>query len=235
MPILVEWRVQAVGVIEVRAKIRELKALERSLVGFVKSGCVRAGGPGPECVILDDLAGPSLPNVPDTPRELAIMIQNLVTLPLQPSRNPRLLYVLAVASPWFIAGDRSARYRQPHRVRGCTHRASMRLCADDPTQRTVASTSPRLSSGCGSSKVSSRPGPTSLARSSVGLAIAPDRPVGIQHHPRLAKRSLFRDSRQQRCSKLCSDRVGKRRIGRRQDRIAIGRFSAGNREIRRDS
>jgi DNA-binding transcriptional MerR regulator len=44
----------------VRAKIRELKALERSLIAFVKScdtSC--AGGPGPECVILDGLAKPS--------------------------------------------------------------------------------------------------------------------------------------------------------------------------------
>jgi DNA-binding transcriptional MerR regulator len=43
----------------VRAKMRELKALERSLVAFVKScdtSC--AGGPGPEFVILDDLAKP---------------------------------------------------------------------------------------------------------------------------------------------------------------------------------
>ena len=43
----------------VRAKMRELRALERSLVAFVKSydtSC--AGGPGPECVILDDLAKP---------------------------------------------------------------------------------------------------------------------------------------------------------------------------------
>src|SRR5262249_16834699 len=41
----------------VRAKMRELKALERNLVAFVKAcntSC--AGGPGPECVILDDLA-----------------------------------------------------------------------------------------------------------------------------------------------------------------------------------
>jgi DNA-binding transcriptional MerR regulator len=45
---------------ELRAKMRELKALERSLIAFVKScdtSC--AGGPGPECVILDDLAKPS--------------------------------------------------------------------------------------------------------------------------------------------------------------------------------
>jgi DNA-binding transcriptional MerR regulator len=44
----------------VRTKMRELKALERSLVAFVKScdtSC--AGGPGPDCVILDDLAKPS--------------------------------------------------------------------------------------------------------------------------------------------------------------------------------
>jgi DNA-binding transcriptional MerR regulator len=40
----------------VRAKMRELKALERSLVGFVDSCATScAGGPGPDCVILDDL------------------------------------------------------------------------------------------------------------------------------------------------------------------------------------
>jgi hypothetical protein len=37
------------------------------------------------------------------------------------------------------------------------------------------------------------------------------------------------------CSKLCSSRVGKRGIGTGRDRIAIGRFSARNRKIRRDS
>ena len=37
------------------------------------------------------------------------------------------------------------------------------------------------------------------------------------------------------CSKLCSRRVGKRQIGTGQDRIAIRRISAGNREIWRDS
>lgn len=45
---------------EVRVKMRELKALERSLMAFVKScdtSC--GGGPGPECAILDDLAKPS--------------------------------------------------------------------------------------------------------------------------------------------------------------------------------
>jgi len=44
----------------VRGKMRELKVLERSLVAFVRScdaSC--AGGPGPDCVILDDLAKPS--------------------------------------------------------------------------------------------------------------------------------------------------------------------------------
>jgi len=41
----------------VRAKLSELKALERSIAAFVAncdSSC--AGGPGPDCVILDDLS-----------------------------------------------------------------------------------------------------------------------------------------------------------------------------------
>jgi DNA-binding transcriptional MerR regulator len=45
----------------VRAKLVELKALERSIAGFVIScdaSC--AGGPGPDCVILEDLAAPAL-------------------------------------------------------------------------------------------------------------------------------------------------------------------------------
>lgn len=44
----------------VRAKLGELKALERSITGFVEScdsACV--GGPGPDCVILVDLAEPA--------------------------------------------------------------------------------------------------------------------------------------------------------------------------------
>lgn len=44
----------------VRAKLVELKALERSIAGFVENcdaSCV--GGPGPECVILEDLAEPA--------------------------------------------------------------------------------------------------------------------------------------------------------------------------------
>ena len=41
----------------VRAKLAELKALERSIAGFVAScEATCAGGPGPECVILDDLS-----------------------------------------------------------------------------------------------------------------------------------------------------------------------------------
>ena len=43
----------------VRLRLVELKALERSIAGFVVScdeSC--AGGPGPECVILEDLAEP---------------------------------------------------------------------------------------------------------------------------------------------------------------------------------
>lgn len=46
--------------VAVRAKLVELKALERSIAGFVEScdaSC--AGGPGPECVILGDLAEPA--------------------------------------------------------------------------------------------------------------------------------------------------------------------------------
>ena len=43
----------------VRAKLNELKALERSIAGFI-AACDRscAGGPGPDCAILDDLAKP---------------------------------------------------------------------------------------------------------------------------------------------------------------------------------
>ena len=44
---------------EVRAKLVELKALELSIAGFVESceaSC--AGGPGPDCVIFDDLSAP---------------------------------------------------------------------------------------------------------------------------------------------------------------------------------
>lgn len=43
--------------IAVRSKLAELKALERSIAAFVAScdaSC--AGGPGPDCVILDDLS-----------------------------------------------------------------------------------------------------------------------------------------------------------------------------------
>lgn len=41
---------------DVRAKMRELKARERSLVSFVKAcDTTCAGGPGPDCVILGDL------------------------------------------------------------------------------------------------------------------------------------------------------------------------------------
>lgn len=40
----------------VRAKMRELRALERSLVGFVADCDAQcAGGPGPDCAILGDL------------------------------------------------------------------------------------------------------------------------------------------------------------------------------------
>jgi DNA-binding transcriptional MerR regulator len=44
----------------VRERVRALKALERSLAAFVTScDTVCAGGPGPECVILEDLAKPT--------------------------------------------------------------------------------------------------------------------------------------------------------------------------------
>ena len=43
--------------LDVRAKLREFRALEKSIAGFVAqcdAECV--GGPGPDCVILDDLS-----------------------------------------------------------------------------------------------------------------------------------------------------------------------------------
>jgi len=43
--------------ITVRAKLTELKALERSIASFVAScDATCSGGPGPDCVILDDLS-----------------------------------------------------------------------------------------------------------------------------------------------------------------------------------
>ena len=43
----------------VRAKLQELRSLESSLASFVKSCDAQCcGGPGPECVILQDLAEP---------------------------------------------------------------------------------------------------------------------------------------------------------------------------------
>ena len=47
--------------LEVRQKLAELKELEKSISGFVKScdsACV--GGPGPDCVILEDLSNCSV-------------------------------------------------------------------------------------------------------------------------------------------------------------------------------
>jgi len=44
----------------VRAKLVELQALERTIAGFVRScDTACAGGPGPDCVILEDLAEPA--------------------------------------------------------------------------------------------------------------------------------------------------------------------------------
>jgi DNA-binding transcriptional MerR regulator len=46
----------------VRDKMRELRALERSLIAFVKSCDTSCpGGAGPDCVILDELANSSAP------------------------------------------------------------------------------------------------------------------------------------------------------------------------------
>ena len=44
----------------VRGKLRELRALERTLAALVESSDTScAGGPGPDCVILEDLGAPS--------------------------------------------------------------------------------------------------------------------------------------------------------------------------------
>jgi hypothetical protein len=44
----------------VRVKLDELKALERTIARFVESCEVAcAGGPGPDCVVLEDLSQPS--------------------------------------------------------------------------------------------------------------------------------------------------------------------------------
>jgi hypothetical protein len=46
--------------VAIRAKLKELRALEKSMAAFVEScdeAC--AGGPGPDCAILEDLAEPS--------------------------------------------------------------------------------------------------------------------------------------------------------------------------------
>jgi DNA-binding transcriptional MerR regulator len=46
----------------VRAKLKELKALERSVAAFVeRCELACAGGPGPDCTILGDLASPPRP------------------------------------------------------------------------------------------------------------------------------------------------------------------------------
>ena len=44
----------------VRAKLVELKALERSIAGFIQTcDATCAGGPGPDCSILEDLTDPA--------------------------------------------------------------------------------------------------------------------------------------------------------------------------------
>lgn len=53
----------------VRAKLVELRALERSIAGFVRT-CEQscAGGPAPDCVILDDMAHPTATPIRCAPR-----------------------------------------------------------------------------------------------------------------------------------------------------------------------
>jgi MerR family copper efflux transcriptional regulator len=59
---------------EVRRKLKELRALERSLKGFVDACTAQcAGGPANACVILEDLAAPQQPSccgpgAPNTPQ-----------------------------------------------------------------------------------------------------------------------------------------------------------------------
>jgi len=55
----------ALHLASVRKKLKELRALERSIAGFVVS-CEQlcAGGPGPDCAILDDLAKGPAPAAP---------------------------------------------------------------------------------------------------------------------------------------------------------------------------
>jgi DNA-binding transcriptional MerR regulator len=51
--------------VAVRAKLKELKALEKSMVAFVEScDSACAGGPGPDCAILKDLARTSPSVIP---------------------------------------------------------------------------------------------------------------------------------------------------------------------------
>lgn len=46
---------------DVRAKLKELRELEKSIASFVESCAVRCeGGPGPDCVILEDLSYPAI-------------------------------------------------------------------------------------------------------------------------------------------------------------------------------
>jgi len=52
-----------------RAKLEELRALEKSIAGFVDScEAACAGGPGPDCVILDDLGAVEPRRARDAPR-----------------------------------------------------------------------------------------------------------------------------------------------------------------------
>jgi hypothetical protein len=77
--------------VAVRAKLAELKALERSISAFVANcdaSC--AGGPGPDCVILDDLSrGPPAPSLPRRSRASETGAVRAVSSKAARSRSPR--------------------------------------------------------------------------------------------------------------------------------------------------
>lgn len=71
---------------QVRAKLQELRTLERSIAVFVESCDSRcAGGPGPECVIFEDLAASRAP-AKDASRRKPADAQNRTRLRRRSSR-----------------------------------------------------------------------------------------------------------------------------------------------------